>query len=458
MFTVIKSASTGIGPRLGRLALPGKKVVHTPHYLGITSRGVIPHITQDTFARDASITGVYVGLEDFIERAPYQTPPLYQFKPPKDSSPLRRFIALPEDTLLVLGARRAPPVAAPAANPNTNETVSVCTAVGFRVLRADDYAEAAERLQADIVVGLGDIPYGRKLGNKRIEKATERNIKWTQDHINLRHSAETRAQQAKLFAPLLPVSSAKQRFYIETLIQVSERDVAGLAVYALDSLEDLPEALQPLPRLGFTTPSAPQDVLQHIVLGIDVLTVPFINAATDAGIALSFQFPSTSCDQSHNGSDPLPLGIDMWSPAHAVDLGPLVDGCTCYACANHHRAYIQHLLAAKEMLGWVLLQLHNHHVTDIFFAHIRASIANGTFTDDVEHFQRKYESRLPEKTGQGPRVRGYQFKAEGPGEPKKNKAPFTMLDDGQEKIVESAPPEAGTDASELEAQGFAAKA
>ena len=81
MFHIIKAARNGLavvgphlglGPRLGRLALPGRKAIETPHYLGMTSRGVIPHLTQDTFARDTSINGVYVPLEDCrcIYRAP----------------------------------------------------------------------------------------------------------------------------------------------------------------------------------------------------------------------------------------------------------------------------------------------------------------------------------------------------------------------------------------------------
>lgn len=64
MFSIIKATSTGIAPRLGRLALPGRKIVETPHYLASTSRGVVPHLTQDTFARDTRINGVYIGLED----------------------------------------------------------------------------------------------------------------------------------------------------------------------------------------------------------------------------------------------------------------------------------------------------------------------------------------------------------------------------------------------------------
>lgn len=64
MFIIIKATSSNTSSRLGRLALPGRKAIDTPHYLGITSRGVVPHITQDNFARNTSIAGVYVGLED----------------------------------------------------------------------------------------------------------------------------------------------------------------------------------------------------------------------------------------------------------------------------------------------------------------------------------------------------------------------------------------------------------
>ena len=64
MFSIIKQAANGLSPRLGRLALPGRKLLETPHYLAVTSRGAVPHITQDTFARDTHIAGVYTALED----------------------------------------------------------------------------------------------------------------------------------------------------------------------------------------------------------------------------------------------------------------------------------------------------------------------------------------------------------------------------------------------------------
>lgn len=64
MFTIIKSAASDLGPRLGRVSLPGRRTIGTPHYLGITSRGVVPHLTQDTFRSDTNICSVYVPLED----------------------------------------------------------------------------------------------------------------------------------------------------------------------------------------------------------------------------------------------------------------------------------------------------------------------------------------------------------------------------------------------------------
>jgi queuine tRNA-ribosyltransferase subunit QTRTD1 len=64
MFTTVKATGANLLPRLGRLSLPGRNAIETPHYLGLTSRGVVPHLSQDNFAQLSSITGVYAALED----------------------------------------------------------------------------------------------------------------------------------------------------------------------------------------------------------------------------------------------------------------------------------------------------------------------------------------------------------------------------------------------------------
>lgn len=55
------------------------------------------------------------------------------------------------------------------------------------------------------------------------------------------------------------------------------------------------------------------------------------------------------------------------------------------------------------MLAWVLLQIHNLHVLDDFFAGIRSSIVKGTYEADVRAFDEAHEPLMAEKTGQGPR-------------------------------------------------------
>lgn len=300
----------------------------------------------------------------------------------------------------MLGARRTDPIVAPAANSNTSHAVSICTSVGFQQLQASAYTDAAERLDVDILVGLADIPYGRQHGKNRVRKAEDRSIQWFENHLAARKESVVR--KAKLFASLLPLPCARQVSLVELVAE--ERD-SGLAIYDMQTLDDLPATLTHLPRLDFSVPRTPVEVLQHIRRGIDVFTIPFVGAVTDAGIAMDFTFPSTKkpLSNGHTYANPLYLGVDMWDTTHAVDVSPLSKGCLCYACTNHHRAYIQHLLAAKEMLGWVLLQIHNHHVMDLFFAGIRASILQDTFDEDVLLFEKTYESQLPEKTGQGPR-------------------------------------------------------
>ena len=61
------------------------------------------------------------------------------------------------------------------------------------------------------------------------------------------------------------------------------------------------------------------------------------------------------------------------------DLKPVEEGCGCYACRNFTRAYLRHLLNSDEILGIVLLTIHNIYCYMQFMAEIRAAIENGAF-------------------------------------------------------------------------------
>jgi queuine tRNA-ribosyltransferase subunit QTRTD1 len=262
---------------------------------------------------------------------------------------------------------------------------------------------------------------------------SDRTEQWLRDLIARRESLEKDEKSWAIFAPILPIERDLQSWYLEHVIDEMVDKINGVAIYDSYLLDDLPDQLHHLPRLSFHPPASPHELLRQISLGMDLFTVPFLAEATDAGIVLDFTFPAPAKDESVSARRT--LGIDMWHSDHAVSVTPLSEGCTCYACDKHHRAYLQHLLAAKEMLGWVLIQLHNHAIMTSFFNGVRASIEAGAFDVNVAAFEAYYEPALPEKTGQGPRVRGYQFKSEEHAK-KERKNPRAYKKFGEDQIAE----------------------
>jgi queuine tRNA-ribosyltransferase subunit QTRTD1 len=368
-------------------------------------------------------------------------------------SPLHTFNALPSSIITLLAPRRTPAVTAP--NGNTNTSISIFTSTGFQVLSNKSYISSIRKLRPDIGIALADMPYGTAPGTKRVAKMGDRTQEWISQLINEKDDEQS------IFAPVLPIDFLSQSEYLNYVADDLAADISGLAFYDSNLLPDIPAttSLSQLPRLSLDEPTSPHHILRQISLGMDIFTIPFIGFATDAGIAFTFRFPRPFPDDNipPNGAgiSIIPLGIDMWTSEHAASVMPLSSSCTCYTCTSHHRAYIQHLLSAKEMLGWVLIQIHNYHIVSEFFASIRKSIRDRTFEADAEEFGRAYESELPEKSGQGPRVRGYHFKSEGPGEAKKNKAAWGNLGSDDQIDGGLAPDE---DAMELEEKGFAEKA
>ncbi|PYH69311.1 tRNA-ribosyltransferase family protein [Aspergillus vadensis CBS 113365] len=458
MLTFNATASV-LTPRLGRLAFAGRKPISTPHYIPLASRGVVPHIAHDVLRDHTDIGSLYVGLEDFVERQSQKhPPPVYTIPTAHDESALRKFVALPDDLLLIMGARREPPIKCPPAN--TPNSVAIYTSVGFRQLEATQYVDAVQKLNPDIVIGLADLVLGHTPGNKRRGKMVDRTHAFTTHATGLLYGStvpENTRSKSAYFAPVLPLENAQQSIYMDDLETELRPYISGLALYESASLSAISEPLGDLPRLLYSAPATPHDILRDVSLGADLLTIPFMGVCSDAGIALDFTFPSpntpTTITQPHD------LAFDLWSPSHTIDTSALSKSCECYTCRNHHRAYIHHLLTAKEMLAWTLLQIHNHHVMDTFFAAIRESISRGTFEADTQTFQRTYVSEAPKPTGQGPRLRGYQLPASGPNQPRRNARAYGKLDDAVSKFAESqsslATPDTGAEG--LEEHGFGMK-
>ena len=63
------------------------------------------------------------------------------------------------------------------------------------------------------------------------------------------------------------------------------------------------------------------------------------------------------------------------------DFRPIEEDCDCYACTNYSRAYINHLLRAREFNGFTLATIHNERFFVRLLDEIRASIDGGYFDD-----------------------------------------------------------------------------
>ena len=74
----------------------------------------------------------------------------------------------------------------------------------------------------------------------------------------------------------------------------------------------------------------------------------------------------------------------MMNASFARDTRPIDETCDCYACQTFTRAYIRHLIVAKELLAGTLLSIHNLRALIRLVAEIRSSIIEGTFESRVD--------------------------------------------------------------------------
>lgn len=71
--------------------------------------------------------------------------------------------------------------------------------------------------------------------------------------------------------------------------------------------------------------------------------------------------------------------MNLFNAKYELDDRPIEEGCNCPACRSYSRAYIRHLLKAKEMLGMRLCVLHNLYFYNTMMEEIRDAIDAGGF-------------------------------------------------------------------------------
>ena len=73
--------------------------------------------------------------------------------------------------------------------------------------------------------------------------------------------------------------------------------------------------------------------------------------------------------------------LNLFNAKYELDSKPIEEGCGCPACRHYSRAYIRHLLKAKEMLGMRLCVLHNLYFYNTMMTEIRDAIDGGRYKE-----------------------------------------------------------------------------
>nr|WP_050765933.1 tRNA guanosine(34) transglycosylase Tgt [Synechococcus sp. PCC 7335] len=225
--------------------------------------------------------------------------------------------------------------------------------------------EIQNALGADVIMAFDECP-PYPATREAVVNATDRTYRWLKRCI----SAHDRADQA-LFGIVqggtyldLRATAAKN---------LAALDLPGYAIGGV-SVGEPPELIEQIVQA--TTPLLPEDKPRYLM---GVGTYREMAQAIAAGIDL-FDCVIPTRLARHGAA--LVKG-DRWNLKNAQfrrDLNPLDADCPCYTCQNFTRAYLCHLIHAKEMLAYTLISIHN--ITELirFTTMIRSAILQDSFT------------------------------------------------------------------------------
>ena len=159
---------------------------------------------------------------------------------------------------------------------------------------------------------------------------------------------------------------------VEHARQIAELDLDGYAVGGLavgESHEDMYRILEAVvPHLPENKPTylmgvgTPANILEAVDRGVD-----FFDCV----------YPSRNGRHGHVYTNHGKM--NLFNAKYELDDRSIEEGCGCPACRSYSRAYIRHLLKAKEMLGMRLCVLHNLYFYNTMMEEIREAIEAGEY-------------------------------------------------------------------------------
>jgi len=92
----------------------------------------------------------------------------------------------------------------------------------------------------------------------------------------------------------------------------------------------------------------------------------------------------------HNAAFSSEGRLNLMNATFAHDQRPIDEACDCYTCQTFTRAYLRHLIVAKELLAGTLLSIHNLHALIQLVRDIRISIMDNTFESKIPAWLKKW--------------------------------------------------------------------
>ena len=171
---------------------------------------------------------------------------------------------------------------------------------------------------------------------------------------------------------------------IEHAKEISKMDLDGYALGGLAVGETHEEMYNILEK---TVPYLPEDKPTYLM---GVGTPVNILEAVDRGVDFfDCVYPTRNGRHGHVYTNQGKL--NMFNKKYELDHRPIEEGCQCPACRSYSRAYIRHLLKAKEMLGMRLCVLHNLYFYNTMMSEIRQAIEEGNYK---EYKKRKIDGMM----------------------------------------------------------------
>jgi len=382
------------GERAGQVELLAGYPTGTPFPLLATKGGCVPHLTKETL--------VHLNMDAHPLLIPFQHHARQTKILEKWGAGISSFLGL-SDHPVVLTVQD--PGEATRSGYHNNKSISVWSNGNRELITPTTFMAAIKHIHPHLFIALCDGDTEPGCSNKRVSKSVSKTIDFLDTCIELKNSTPS-LDKAGVIGAIEGGLDIKAR--IKCAKEVVARDVDGFLLDGfhcngpksehLDffSIKDvLSETISLLPsgKPRFYFGSAPPHLVFNLVTeGVDIFDSSYPSLVTEQDSALVFLNRWEGGDDSDRpgiseSSPPAPaegsLIQSLACSSNQVAFSALVPDCTCYTCINFSRAYIHHLVMVKEMLGKVLLQLHNIHHYRVFFSSLQVAIRQ----DQVSHFK-----------------------------------------------------------------------